>query len=51
MARSFLGVPAVFLGLSLLLTGCYGAYQVKADHPTGAGALTPVTAGSVIGKK
>jgi hypothetical protein len=27
--------------LSLLLTGCYGAYQVKADHPTGAGSLTP----------
>jgi hypothetical protein len=41
MARSFLGFPAVFLGLSLLLTGCYGAYQVKADHPTGAGSLTP----------
>jgi hypothetical protein len=43
MARSSLGVPAGVLGLalSLLLTGCYGAYQVKADHPSGAGALTP----------
>jgi hypothetical protein len=42
MARSFLGVPRVLgLALSLLLTGCYGAYQVKADHPTGAGSLTP----------
>lgn len=43
MARSFLGVPAAVLGLtlSLLLSGCYGAYQVKADHPTGAGTLVP----------
>ena len=39
MARSFLGVLGLIL--SLLLAGCYGAYQVKADHPTGAGSLTP----------
>ena len=39
MARRATGVLG--LALSLLLTGCYGAYQVKADHPTGAGALTP----------
>lgn len=36
MARSVLA-----LTFSLLLTGCYGAYQVKADHPTGAGTLMP----------
>lgn len=28
------------LVLALLLTGCFGAYQVKADHPTSAGSLT-----------
>ena len=43
MARSSLGVLGGALGLafSLLLTGCIGAYQVKADHPTGAGSLMP----------
>ena len=43
MARSFLGVPVESSAstLSLLLAGCYGAYQVKADHPTGAGTLMP----------
>lgn len=35
MARS------LALALSLLLAGCFGAYQVKADNPTGAGALRP----------
>ena len=30
MARSSAGVLG--LALSLLLTGCFGAYQVKADH-------------------
>lgn len=39
MARSPMGVLG--LTLSLLLTGCIGAYQVKADRPTGAGPLTP----------
>lgn len=29
------------LALSMLLTGCIGAYQVKADNPTGAGSLIP----------
>jgi uncharacterized protein DUF4410 len=29
------------LVVALLLTGCFGAYQVKADHPSGAGSLTP----------
>ncbi len=37
--RSPMGVLG--LTLSLLLTGCIGAYQVKADRPTGAGPLTP----------
>ena len=32
---------ALGLVLALLLTGCFGAYQVKADHPTSAGSLTP----------
>lgn len=36
-----LGAAFTRLTLSLLLTGSYGAYQVKADHPTGAGSLTP----------
>lgn len=39
MARSPMGVLG--LALSLLLTGCIGAYQVKADHPTGSGSLMP----------
>lgn len=39
MARSSIRVFG--LALSLLLTGCFGAYQVKADNPTGAGSLTP----------
>jgi hypothetical protein len=39
MARSSVRVLA--LVLSLLLPGCYGAYQVTADNPTGAGGLTP----------
>ncbi len=39
MARSPIGVLG--LTLSLLLTGCIGAYRVKADRPTGAGPLTP----------
>ena len=29
------------LALSLLLAGCFGAYQVTADNPTGAGSLRP----------
>ena len=43
MARSSFGVPAGVLGIALclLVAGCYGAYQVKADHPTGAGTLLP----------
>ena len=35
MARSSGAVLGLIL--SLLVAGCYGAYQVKADHPTGAG--------------
>ena len=43
MPRSSFGYLGGVLGLvlALLLTGCIGAYQVKADHPTGAGSLTP----------
>ena len=48
MARSLpgtsgLGASGAALGLilSLLVAGCYGAYQVKADQPTGAGTLMP----------
>jgi hypothetical protein len=29
------------LALSLVLAGCFGAYQVTADNPTGAGSLRP----------
>jgi hypothetical protein len=29
------------LVLSLLLAGCFGAYQVTADNPTGTGSLQP----------
>jgi hypothetical protein len=39
MARSPVGVLG--LALSLLLTGCIGAYQVTADRPTGSGPLMP----------
>jgi hypothetical protein len=39
MVRS--SVSVLGLVLSLLLTGCFGAYQVTADNPTGAGSLTP----------
>jgi len=35
-SKSLLG-----FALSLLLTGCIGAYQVTADRPTGAGSLVP----------
>ena len=35
MARYFV------LALSLLLAGCFGAYQVQPDNPTGAGSLRP----------
>lgn len=43
MPRSSFGYFGGVLGLvlALLLTGCIGAYQVKADHPTGAGSLMP----------
>jgi len=34
-------VRVLGLALSLLLTGCIGAYQVTADNPTGAGTLIP----------
>ncbi len=34
-------VGVLVLALSLLLTGCFGAYQVKADNPVGTGSLTP----------
>jgi hypothetical protein len=42
MARRIRSRPEV-LGLALLflLTGCFGAYQVKADNPTSAGSLAP----------
>ncbi len=39
MARSPVGVLG--LALSLLVTGCIGAYQVQADRPTGSGPLMP----------
>ena len=39
MARSFAAV--IGLALSFFLSGCFGAYQVKADNPTGAGRLMP----------
>ena len=39
MARA--PVRALGFALSLLLTGCIGAYQVKADRPTGSGPLMP----------
>src|SRR6185295_16615930 len=29
------------LALSLLLAGCFGAYQVQPNNPTGAGSLRP----------
>ena len=37
--RSLLEV--IGLALSLLVSGCIGAYQVTADNPTGAGSLRP----------
>jgi hypothetical protein len=35
--------PAVrwFVGVSLLLAGCFGAYQIKPDDPKGVSGLTP----------
>lgn len=33
--------PVLVLALSLLLSGCFGAYQVTADNPLGAGDLKP----------
>jgi len=39
MARSFAAV--IGLALSFFLSGCFGAYQVRADNPTGAGSLMP----------
>lgn len=32
------------LALSLVLTGCFGAYQVQPDNPTGSGSLRPTVA-------
>jgi len=39
MARSFAAV--IGLALSFFLSGCFGAYQVRADNPTAAGSLMP----------
>jgi hypothetical protein len=35
------GAVRWLLGLSLLLAGCFGAYQIKPDDPKGVSGLTP----------
>ena len=47
MTRSgFLFRPLAFL---VLFAGCYGAYQVRADDPAGAGALKPTLEDKDVG--
>jgi hypothetical protein len=41
MIRSKFRIPVLALVFMLPLAGCFGAYQVKADHPAGAGPLKP----------
>ena len=42
-------VPLLALVCALLLSGCFGAYQVKADNPAGAGLLMPTVKDKDIG--
>ena len=41
MIRSRFRVPVLALVFMLALAGCFGAQQIRADNPTGAGHLKP----------
>ena len=49
MKRSRSHVGVLVLGFSLLLAGCYGAYQVQPDDPVGAGSLKPTQEDKDVG--